>query len=130
MQSLSPLRALPPIETGIDVPWLRCFTDGVESLTMRATGGSLPTVNSLTVRQLVAEINGTTRHSYPGTWSPPNQFTVIDGGAAGTPSSLFEMDSHRQRPPSGSKDYGVDAVGEAGDLLTRTPPSLVCMAMG
>lgn len=116
MQSLSPLRALPPIETGIEVPWLRCFTDGVESLTMNAGGGSLPTVNSLTVRQLVAEINGTSRHSYPGTWSPPNAYTMIDGGAATAPSPLLGWVATDSAAPRVGKDYGVDAIGEPGDF--------------
>lgn len=116
LQSLSCLRALPPAETSADVSWINGYTDGVESLRMRATGGSLPTVNSLTIRQLVAEINGTTRHSYPGTWSPPNPFTLIDSGGGGSVSPLLGWVATDLAVPRVGKDYGLDAVGEPADF--------------
>ena len=116
LQSLSCLRALPPAETSADVSWINGYTGGVESLRMRAAGGSLPTVNSLNFRQLVAEINGTTRHSYPGTWSPPNPFTLIDSGGGGSVSPLLGWTAADLAPPRVGKDYGLDAIGEPGDF--------------
>lgn len=115
--SLSPYRALPPIEEGLDVSWLEGYTDGVESLRMIATGGSKAEVKSTSIRQLVAEINGTTRHSYPALWSSGGGAAVLDTGAAGIPSPLLGWSAVDLAVPRVGKDYNdSDALFEVSDF--------------
>lgn len=122
IQSMSPMRSLAPADDLSEAPWIECYTDGVRSL-KQSTAVSYPAgvsinvaVKSLTVRQLVQEINGTTRHSYPGTWSPPFPYGHTLGSAAGTPPPLLGWVATDNAPPSGAKSYGADAIGDWADF--------------
>jgi hypothetical protein len=123
IQSMSPMRSLAPADDLTEAPWIECYTDGVRSL-KQSTIVSYPAgvsinvaVKSLTVRQLVAEINGTTRPTYHSTWSPPFPFSATLGTAAGTPPPLLGWVATDNAPPRGGKVYNnTDSVGEWADF--------------
>jgi hypothetical protein len=112
LQSLGSRRSLFPLAMPNVQPWLIGYTDGVRSLMQSITGdisGNL-TVASFTPRQLVAEINGTTRHDY-STWSPSWPFSQTTlGSAAASPPPLLGWSATDVAPPASGKDYGGSAI--------------------
>lgn len=119
VQVLSSRRGLFPLAMPFVLPWVLCYTDGVESLRQSISGNSTTgaiTVLSLTIRQLVAEINGTTRHNYSG-WSTMFPHTpVIDaGGSATTPGPLMGWTATELSAPRVGKGYSADELYEPED---------------
>jgi hypothetical protein len=118
VQVLSSRRALFPLGMGSVLPWVRCYTDGILSYAHYIRGfpasGDIE-LRSFTARQLVQEINGTTRTTYPGTWSPPMPYIATDAGTGGAPGALIGWTATDNCPPRGGKGYGLDEVYEEQD---------------
>lgn len=124
VQCMSTYLSLPPIQMPNVTGWIEGYTDGVRSLTQAISGNTMGiiTLSSITLRQLVAEINGTTRHNYSG-WSPGFPYLHVDGGAAPSPSALLGWSATDAAPPRGGKGYGSNETYEAGDWSDSDVPT-------
>lgn len=118
VQVLSSRRALFPLAMDKVLPWLRCYTDGILSYGHYIRGftssGDIE-LRSFTPRQLVQEINGTTRTTYAGTWSPPFPYIATDAGAGGAAGALIGWTATDNCAPRPGKGYGLDEVYEPED---------------
>jgi hypothetical protein len=106
--------ALPGPES---TPWLQGYTDGVLSLQAPSFDGGTPVGWwSQSVRQLVAEINGTSLHSY-GSWGVSEPLTFVQAaGSPPAPSSLTGWSASDAAPPDGGKGYSTSEVYNPADF--------------
>lgn len=99
-------------------PWLQGYTDGVLSLQAPSFDGGTPVGWwSQSVRQLVAEINGTSLHTYSSSWGVSEPLTFVQ--AAGTPpapSGLTGWSASDAAPPDGGKGYTTSEVYDPEDF--------------